>query len=412
MAIVQEYFQAFFILIADMSPYLLLGFLFAGILHVAVPRNLYRRHLSNNRFSSVLYSALFGVPLPLCSCGVIPTAVSLKNEGASKGAVTSFLIATPQTGVDSILATYSLLGLPFAILRPLAALVTALVGGAAVNCFERKEPQKDAPLSDKIHAKPYKNRFAEILRYGFIEMLQDIGKWLIVGLLIAAAITVIVPDDFFLRFGDSPLLSMLLVLAISIPMYICATGSIPIAVALMLKGLSPGAALVLLMAGPATNAAALIVLYKTLGRRTTIIYLLTIIIGAIAFGLAVDLWLPASWFNVASSDYLCHNSSALPLWKIICGGIMIVLLVVAFIQKRILSHQIKSNMNKLSSFHIGGMSCNHCKKNVETQIGKLNGVTSATVDLTSGILSVEGETTEEEIKKAIEEIGYDYLGKA
>ena len=270
--------QEVFALINEMSPYLLLGFLLAGLMHAFIPGMVYSRYLSGHGFRSVLYGALFGIPLPLCSCGVIPTAMSLRKEGASKGATVSFLIATPETGVDSIIATYSLLGLPFALIRPIAACCNALMGGLLVNAFaDEKEGQEVSEEDTKsccchFHEKPttFVGKIKEALRFGFIEMMEDIGKWLVIGLIIAGLITVFVPDSFFTIFRGNTLMSMLLVLCIAIPMYICATGSIPIAVALMLKGLTPGAALVLLMAGPACNMASILVINKVLGRRLSL----------------------------------------------------------------------------------------------------------------------------------------------
>ena len=265
-------------LINEMSPYLLLGFLVAGLLHAFVPGSLYSRYLSGANLRSVLLAALFGIPLPLCSCGVIPTAMSLRKEGASKGATTSFLIATPQTGVDSILATYSILGLPFAILRPIAALVTSVFGGVLVNAADKapSTPVDDsaavcdnegtcAPTTPTYTG--FVDRLKTALRYGFVDMVQDIGKWLVIGLVVAGLITLFVPNDFFVRFADRPLLAYVVVLLIAIPMYVCATGSIPVAAALMLKGLSPGAALVFLMAGPASNMASILVIRRVMGQR-------------------------------------------------------------------------------------------------------------------------------------------------
>ena len=321
-------------LVNEMSPYLLLGFAFAGLLHSFVPASLYRRYLGKNSFSSVIWAALLGVPLPLCSCGVIPTAMSLRKEGASKGATTSFLIATPQTGVDSILATASLLGVPFAILRPVAALVTALFGGGVVTMATRNEPneavQKQAEDKPKLG---FWQKCLEALRYGFVDMIQDIGRWLVLGLVIAGLITVFVPDDFFLRFADTPILSMLVMLAISIPMYVCATGSIPIAVALMLKGITPGAALVLLMAGPASNMASILVIRKVLGRKTLWLYLLSITLGAFAFGLGVDYLLPREWFtsHLVLTHACCHATPA--LFNVICSIVLGCLLVYALIMR-------------------------------------------------------------------------------
>ena len=315
-------------LINEMSPYLLLGFFFAGVMHAFIPSMMYNRYLGGKGFKSVFYGALLGMPLPLCSCGVIPTAMSLRKQGASRGATASFLIATPETGVDSIIATYSILGLPFAIIRPIAALCNAIMGGWLIDNFGDKEEVVSADTSAKhccchnehnheectcscqhdkaqSHHNGILGKMLEALRYGFVEMMGDIGKWLVVGLVIAGLITVFVPEDFFALFRGNTQLSMLLVLCIAIPMYICATGSIPIAVALMMKGLTPGAALVLLMAGPACNMASILVINKTLGRKSLVLYLVSIITMAIIWGHIVDYLLPAKWFQIALTNGCC-----------------------------------------------------------------------------------------------------------
>ena len=351
------------LLINEMSPYLLLGFLLAGLMHAFIPGRYYTRFLSKPTLGSVINAAIFGIPLPLCSCGVIPTAMSLRKEGASRGAVTSFLIATPQTGIDSIIATFSLMGVPFAVIRPIAALITAVLGGWMVNtfvslrdrrahremaegtivkteetetctchchCHENKAesccPEGDSDdnhhhhhhsgehhhhsshhhhshhhhsssASCHCHDRKIPNtiggKIVEALRYAFLDMMSDIGKWLVIGLVVAGLITIYVPDEVFTIFKDNTMASMILVLIISIPMYLCATGSIPIAVVLMLKGLTPGAALVLLMAGPACNMASILVIRKGLGFRTLVIYILSIVIGAVFFGCLID-WLQYS----------------------------------------------------------------------------------------------------------------------
>lgn len=259
-----NFWISFLSVLNAMSPYLLLGFLIAGILHVFVPKRFYAKYLSRDNKLSVLWAALLGIPLPLCSCGVIPTAVGLKNEGASKGAVASFLIATPQTGIDSILATFSLMGLRFAIVRPVAALVTGICGGLLVNRFVKTdEGEYVSEASCKVEVG---NRLWRVLKYAYFDMIQDIGLRLVIGLLVAALINVAVPDEFFLSFGNQPLLQMLVILVVAVPMYICSTGSIPVAAALMMKGLSPGAALVMLMAGPAVNIASILVVKKSDGQ--------------------------------------------------------------------------------------------------------------------------------------------------
>ncbi len=273
MGFLKEIATIIFSIFNAMSFYLLLGFLFAGILHVLVPQQLFSKYLSKNNWTSVLYATLFGIPLPLCSCGVIPTAMALHKEGASKGSVISFLIATPQTGVDSIIATYSLLGLPFAIIRPIAAFFTSIFAGLVTNAFTSKEePVKVAIQKNTEEQKlSFGQKIKRVFQYGYVEMMEDIGKMLLFGLIIAGLIAYFVPDNFFTIFKGNTLLTMLLVLVVAIPMYVCATGSIPIAIALMMKGMSPGTALVLLMAGPAANIASMMVIGKVLGKKLSII---------------------------------------------------------------------------------------------------------------------------------------------
>lgn len=392
-------------LINKMSPYLLLGFGVAGLLHTFVPSGLYRRYIGQNNFRSVVWAALIGVPLPLCSCGVIPTAVSLRKEGASKGAATSFLIATPQTGVDSILATASLLGLPFAILRPVAALVTALFGGQLVTLATRNEPAESiSRRSEETAQLTFRQKLTGALRYGYLDMIQDIGLWLVVGLAVAGLITVLVPDGFFLRFADTPVVNMAAMLAVSVPMYVCATGSIPIAVALMLKGLTPGAALVLLMAGPASNMASIFVIRKVLGSKTLWLYLLSITAGAIAFGCGIDYLLPREWFtsHLMQSHACCSGGSA--IFSTICSVAMCGLLVFALIN-RFLPKKHKIAMDK-RVFKVDGMMCNHCRANVEKALQSLQGVDNVDVDLAAGTATVTGSATDEAIVSAITGIGY------
>ena len=423
-------------LINEMSPFLLLGFLLAGLMHAFIPGQIYSRYLAKPTFSSVLYAALFGVPLPLCSCGVIPTAMSLRREGASKGAVASFLIATPQTGVDSIIATYSLMGLPFAIVRPIIAFLTALFGGQMVNAVEDPSPALPREGEESQHNKPVEagcecrhnhehshehehsfiGKIKEALSYAFLEMMEDIGKWLMIGLIVAGLITVLVPDSFFEVFKDNSLASMLLVLAFAIPMYLCATGSIPIAVALMLKGLTPGSALVLLMAGPACNMASILVINKVMGRKTLITYLASIIAGAVGFGLAIDHLLHREWFipTIAPSAECCHEETSLFSW--ICTGVLMLLLINACWHhyhgghSHCHCHDEEScditTKNHDMEITIKGMNCNHCRANAEKAILGCNGVTSASVDLASGKAQIDGNADINEIRSAIEALGF------
>lgn len=401
-------------LVNEMSPYLLLGFFLAGVMHAFVPGVVYHRYLGGKGFRSVFYGALFGVPLPLCSCGVIPTAMSLRKEGASKGATTSFLIATPETGVDSIIATYSLLGLPFAILRPIAAFCNALLGGWLINKFDNDNEPIRVEESDTKCAcgcehseKPdtFLGRIKEAFKFGYLEMMQDIGKWLIIGLIVAGLITVLVPDDFFAIFRGNTQLSMLLVLAISIPMYICATGSIPIAVALMLKGLTPGAALVMLMAGPACNMASILVINKVMGRKTLVLYLASIFTMAIFWGHVVDYLLPTEWFQTAVVNASCCHQEGASWFNVACSVALALLLINALFIQKLHTHTITPN-NLMKTYHIEGMNCNHCRMTAEKAIQEVAGVTSVTVDLQKKEAYVEGSATPEAIAKAIEEVGF------
>lgn len=396
-------------LINKMSPYLLLGFLLAGVMHAFVPSGIYRRYLGGSRFRSVLNAALLGVPLPLCSCGVIPTAMSLRKEGASKGATVSFLVATPQTGVDSIIATYSLMGLPFALLRPVAALLTALVGGQMVNLFDEKDDVEAVALQrGEEKRRSFSEKIVDALRYAFVDMMQDIGRWLVVGLVVAGLITVFVPDSFFALFADNSLLSMIIVLLFAMPMYLCATGSIPIAVALMMKGLSPGTALVLLMAGPAVNAASMLVVGKVLGRRTLLLYLASIVGGAMAFGLGMDYLLPREWFTVAIDSINGGGVHAHSYLNIICTVVLALLLVNALIRRFLRKEQCVETTCECSEqiYYIEGLRCNHCRANAEKAIAQLEGVESAEVDLPTGQAVVRGRVSVEQVRKAIETLGF------
>lgn len=403
-----------FELINSMAPYLLLGFLLAGLMHAFVPQNLYRRYLGGNSFRSVLNAALLGIPLPLCSCGVIPTAMSLRKEGASKGATVSFLISTPQTGVDSIIATYSLIGLPFALLRPLAALVTSLFGGCLVNRFDDKDvcSTSCAAPSESVDGGvrvSFRQRLLSAFRYAFVEMMQDIGKWLLLGLVVAGLITVFVPDSFFALFADKPLLSMLLVLAFAVPMYLCATGSIPIAVALMLKDLSPGTALVLLMAGPAVNVASMLVISKVMGKKTLLFYLLSIVSGAIAFGLAIDYLLPREWFLTSLAHIHDCHAQGVSWFNLGCTLLMLLLLVNAFVLRYRKQDSCELPSDKNWVMMVKGMTCNHCKNNVEKAIMKVDGVEQVDINLADGRTVVTGSFDREAIKKSVEGIGFEVV---
>lgn len=401
----------------EMSPYILLGFLIAGLLHAFVPQQTFARHLSGTGWRAVIKSALVGVPLPLCSCGVLPTAIAMRRSGASKAASTSFLIATPQTGVDSIAATWSLLGPAFAVVRPIAALVTAVFGGVAVGRTERAEAAHadDCHDHDHCHTAPasepqpegFRARCLASLRYGFIDLVASIGGWLVAGLLVAALITVYVPADFFAFMGRNPIVSMIAVMIIAVPMYVCATGSIPIAMSLVMKGLSPGTALVLLMAGPAANFASFTLISREMGRRAAIVYLLSIIAGAMAFGLMIDYLLPSGWFALSDAAMAhCHGAHTTGWLSTLCSAVLLALLARAFIVRYFFNKpQITGNMTK--EYIIKGMNCPHCQAAVARSISAVEGVEKVNVDLSAGKAFVEGTHNPAVLIEAVRAAGFD-----
>ena len=392
-----------------MAPYLLLGFFIAGVLHVFVPQNFYRRYLSADNKLAVFWAALLGVPLPLCSCGVIPTAIGLRKEKASKGAVASFLIATPQTGIDSILATFSLMGLGFAIIRPVAALITGVCGGLLVNRLVREDDtMADAASTCQVE---HGGRLWRVLKYAYYDMIRDIGLRLVIGLVVAALIQVAVPDEFFLQFGSQPLLQMFVILVIAVPMYICSTGSIPVAAALLMKGLSPGAALVMLMAGPAVNMASILVVNKAMGRRFTSIYLLTIVGFAVGFGLLLN----ASGLELyvaTSHEVCCTMASSLPSpYKIVCAVLLTLLITFALMMKFFSKFTNKTLAPDTVVYRVEDMHCSHCEAAVVRAVESVLGVKKAKASSSANTLTVEGSASEEDVRKAVEGIGYTFKGR-
>jgi len=310
MEYIVEYWYALVSLSNAMAPYILFGLLFAGILHEVVPESLVTGHLGKENIASVVKATLFGIPLPVCSCGVIPLATGIKKSGASKGATLSFLISTPITGVDSILATYGIFGWIFTIYRILSSMIISITAGILTNLFDKeKQPRQPARFSTakasvltpvqtskscksgcECDEEKRKKSFSllSVLRYAFVTLLGDIAKALFWGLLIGALITVAIPDNLSELISRYNWLSYLIVIAIAVPMYVCATASLPIAAGLMLSGVSAGAAFVFLSAGPATNTVTIGVVKNILGTRSLLIYLSTIIIGSIFFGLGLD----------------------------------------------------------------------------------------------------------------------------
>jgi len=314
--------EASWAMLLDAAPFVLLGFFVAGLFKAFMSDEFIGTHLGGNGIRSILKASAIGVPIPLCSCGVLPAAAGLRKQGAGKGPVASFLISTPETGVDSIAISWALLDPVMTVIRPVAGFMTAVGAGIAVAFSEKYggrkiagevvEPQAVASSSSSCccgHKKPEKQGIVERMKGGlsfaFGDLLKDVGVWLFFGVLLAGAISVMVPPETMERFFSNEYLSMLLMLAVSVPLYVCATASTPIAAAFALKGISPGAALIFLLAGPATNAASLAVISRMIGKRATIVYLAAIIVMSFAIGIAVNVlygWLGLDLHYWASRD--------------------------------------------------------------------------------------------------------------
>ncbi len=396
----------------EMSPYILLGFLFAGVLHAFMSPEIMSRHFSGNGLRQSLKAALLGVPLPLCSCGVLPTAISLRRSGASIAATTSFLIATPQTGVDSIAATYSLLGPAFAVARPIAAFLSAVFGGAVMGRLaDDTDGTSFAESAAAQRLKPtFWGRVRDMLYYGFVDMVASVGKWLVIGLIVAALIAALVPDDFFAVFAGYPLLAMVVVVIVAVPMYVCATGSIPIALSLMLKGLTPGTALVFLMAGPAVNFASYTLLSHAMGRRNALLYITIVALSAIGAGLIIDYLLPSAWFVPKMSACVGCCGSGVMWHSSISSMLLCALLFYSLVIRKFTNKTIKTDMAK--EYRINGMMCVHCKARVEKELAAVAGVTSVVVDLDKKVAIVHGNHSEQDIADKVNALGYEYIGPA
>jgi len=324
-------------ILCDTAIYILLGFLVAGFLQAWMSGGRATQWLSRRRPRSVILATLVGAPLPLCSCSVLPAAVTLRRSGASRGATLSFLISTPETSATSIFLTYSLLGPLLALVRPIAAVITALTAGFIENFFDRRdatEDAADAPKASEEGEEPaasccsgdagldekneQRKSVAEGLNFAFVELFDSIFHWILIGIITAAAIQAFLPAGVIADFVSNPLLAMLLMLVISIPLYICAEASTPIAAALIAQGLNPGAALVLLLAGPATNVGAVGVLHRELGRRTVVVYLVTIAVVSLLMGWSLNLMLGAETVPLTVRTF---DEPLLPGWLKTLGAV-------------------------------------------------------------------------------------------
>ncbi|MCH2176059.1 MAG: permease [Lentisphaeria bacterium] len=404
----ENYLHELWMLTIEIAPWLLFGFLIAGTLHVFFTPAWIQHKLGGSGFAPIVKSVLFGIPLPLCSCGVIPTGLGLYKDGATKSATTSFLIATPQTGVDSIGVSGAVLGWPFAIYKVLAAIVTGILGGVLIHKLDEDQHpyqtnniDKSLPLSKKVRL---------IFEFAIDDLFASIWKAFVIGMLLAAAVAAWIPVGAIS--SHVPFwLQHFLVLFISIPLYVCAVSSVPLAAALVMAGLSPGAAMIFLMAGPATNIATMAALWKGIGKKATLIYLFAIISGSIVSGILFDV-LPMfkELDEYLSHDHIHENQS---LIQILAAAILLLLLfrfVVRDLKCRFLSNPPLPK-GKHSQFQIEGLSCGNCIKKITSYVDSKEGIHHFECDLKVGIADIyhdEGINLES-IYAGIEELGFRVL---
>ncbi len=398
----------------EMAPYLLFGFAAAGALSVAASPETVRRHLGGRGLWPVVKASAFGVPLPLCSCGVIPVGASLRRHGATRGATAAFLLSTPQTGVDSIMVTWSLLGPAIAIFRPIAALLTGILGGWLVDTAEGRDAadhKEDTPVCENECCRPTARRhpLAQALRHAFVVLPADVARPMVVGLALASLIGALVPPGFFAGTAlGGGWTGMLLMMAVSVPLYVCATGSVPVAAALMLKGVSPGSAMVFLMTGPATNAATIATIWKLLGRKTAAVYLGVIVVGALLSGWLLDHVLkvappqPGTMRHEMLPDPLV-NAAAWLLFALLAWALA------APAWHRARAARVVARATR--QWPVRGMTCSGCEARIEETLRALPGVASVAADRAQGLVAVSGSADDATIVRAIEELGYEVGGR-
>ncbi len=341
--VLQVLFEAGKILL-ESSPYIFFGLLIAGLLRSCIKPQSVVRHLGQGRVLPVIKASLFGIPIPLCSCGVLPMAAYLRRQGANRGAVTAFLIATPESGIDSIAITFALLGPFMAVIRPLAAMCTAVAAGISANFIKLAEENgavegkrfcdSNNTCNDNLNhsssdgnvGQSWLKKAVSGIHFAFAELWDDLAPWFFLGLLLSGLITTLVPGNELHPYFGGGVLSMVLMLLVSLPMYICASASTPIAAALIIKGVSPGTALVFLLAGPASNMSSITVLFSILGRSVTLMYLFFVALCSIFFGLALDYCVEAESFR--RSVAVGQGAEIIPPWLEIAAAVLLLILSV------------------------------------------------------------------------------------
>jgi len=407
---------------ARMAAWLLLGFGVAGLLSVFISPVWMERHLGGRGMGPIWKASLFGVPLPLCSCGVIPVAASLRQHGAGRSATTAFLLSTPQTGVDSILVTWTLLGPLFAVFRPVAALLTGLLGGSLVQAFDPDPHRTAADGKALAEAGEFSRpqglgpKLKAAADYGLVTLPGDIGRALLIGLILAGILGAVVPPDFLAGYLGSGALSIALMMIVGIPIYVCATASVPLAASFIFMGASPGAALAFLIAGPATNAATVTTIARVLGRRTMIIYLLTIAVSAFGGGLLLDWLMPRAAEVVPLFAEHGHHHEGPGWFEHAAGAVLVLVMTTAWWVSRRRGHGCGCDDKEVCGMGeemqtleltVEGMHCSHCSGSVQRAVAGMEGVAECQVFLDEGRAVVRGNDLQPEaLIGAIEGLGY------
>lgn len=397
--------------LCELSPWLLLGMFVSGVLHVLLPKDFVRTRFQG--FRGIVQSVLLGVPLPLCSCGVIPAGIGLKNDGASDGASIGFLISTPQTGVDSILVSASFFGWPFAIFKMVTAAVTGLIGGWITDVTDPADGQNLAvdqcagSTTGSMTTEMPRSRpsWREMIPHS-IEILHSIWLWLLIGIVISALIETLGFESILTRVNEAGLFaSMLLMLTISIPLYVCATASVPIAAALVQSGLPPAVALVFLMAGPATNLTTMGAIRKRFGFRVLAIYLVTLVLGSFLAAFLFD-WILSASVNGTGVHAHDHGS----WWAVgsaIIVAALILQIVIKNVRRRLSGPVVGANTIELA---VKGMHCGSCANRIEAAVGRLDGVENVIVSLDADRVTVQGEVQKTELVNLIDSLGFEVTG--
>ena len=417
------------LLTLEMAPYLLLGFLAAGFLHVFIPIDLIGRHLGKESVPSVFKASLFGLPIPLCSCGVLPVAASIRKSGASRSSTLSFLITTPVTGVDSLMATWALLGWVFTAARLVVSIIIGFFSGfimtfifkntdnnnigefnSSCNSTECCSSEETLKIdSSEFASNKFWLNIKEIFHYAFIELPASFSGSLLLGLILAGIISFLLPPELIKQYFGPGILGIIVATIIAVPLYVCSTGSIPIAAAMITTGFSPGAALAFLIAGPATNTVAFMTVKKLLGNRAMFVYLFSIFIGAIGFGLLFDLF-NIKWQAISIVD---HKHQEISIIKLVCAFVLLSNILILYFRDIYLKYTGRININEVNTMNTlilssPDISCQHCAGTIKKTLSQFSEIEDVKVDVNSKNVSItlKEDINKQKILSSLEQAGY------